>query len=186
MAHAQIFSNPIPDKKAEVEKIESEKVKPQTLDDLFERLRNAKDEEEATGISRLIERRLAKSGSPTTDLLMRRAEAASASGNTELAVELNDRVLVLEPKWAEAWGQRALFFVALEDPLAAVEDLAKAVQLEPRHYNAWAALGSILLTSEENKAALFAFKKAVEIYPFFPSAMPYVTRLTRKMEGQKI
>ena len=50
--------------------------KPATLDDLFDRLAKAKDETEGKGIAFLIERRWARSGSETADLLLNRAAQA--------------------------------------------------------------------------------------------------------------
>ena len=49
---------------------------PVTLDDLYTRLKDADDPAEAKGIAALIERRLARSGSATVDLLTERARLA--------------------------------------------------------------------------------------------------------------
>src|SRR5215203_6864281 len=76
--------------------------KPATLDELFTRLAGAKDEAEANGIANLIERRWSRSGSDTADLLMSRATEAIHKKEYPVAVELLDRVLALEPQWAEA------------------------------------------------------------------------------------
>lgn len=181
---------PLPDfqKHSEAQETKNSEKKhvPQTLDDLYKRLSQAKDAEEAAGISRLIDRRQSKSGSPTVDLLMKRAQKAQNTGNPALAVELSDRALVLEPTWAPGWTERASFFILLNDPIAALDDLKKAVSLEPRLFHAWARIGTIFFESEENKAALAAFRKAIEIYPFFPEVLPFVQQLTRKLEGYKI
>ena len=157
--------------------------RPQTLDDLFARLKKAEDAEEAAGISRLIERRLTRSGSPTADLLMRRAVEMAGKGDVNLAIELTDRVVALEPKWAHGWVQRSEFFHALGDVTLAFDDLKRAVVVEPRHFNAWAALGGFLLEGEEERAALAAFQKALEIYPLFPLVGAHVARLARKLQG---
>ncbi|MFL5195828.1 MAG: hypothetical protein ACJ8BE_02825, partial [Microvirga sp.] len=68
---------------------------PATLDDLFARLAAAKDESEANGVANLIERRWARSGSDTADLLMSRAGDAFKGKDFPLAIELLDRVLTL-------------------------------------------------------------------------------------------
>src|SRR5262245_28790566 len=63
---------------------------PVTLDRLFERLAAAKTPEEAKGIANLIQRRWARSGSDTADLLMTRAQDALKARELPLAIELLD------------------------------------------------------------------------------------------------
>src|SRR5918997_6965912 len=118
--------------------------RPSTLDDLFERLGKAESEREAEGISSLIERRFARSGSDTADLLLSRAAEAFGYKDLALSVELLDRVVALQPNWAEAWYKRATVFYQLDDPVAAMADLHRVLKLEPRHFNAWTGLGHIL------------------------------------------
>src|SRR5690349_19548799 len=84
--------------------------RPVTLDSLFERLAKAGSEREADGIASLIERRLSRSGSDTADLLLTRAAKALDDKDYPLSIELLDRILALEPQWAEAWYRRALVF----------------------------------------------------------------------------
>ena len=101
--------------------------KPATLDELFTRLAGAKDEGEANGVANLIERRWARSGSDTADLLMSRAEEALKAKEFPLAVELLDRVLTLRPEWAEAWHRRATAFFLLDDPVSAIADIQRVL-----------------------------------------------------------
>src|SRR5215207_1728425 len=97
--------------------------KPATLDELFTRLAGAKDESEANGIAALIEQRWARSGSDTADLLMSRAGEALKAKDYALAIELLDRVLALQPDWAEAWNRRATAFYLLDDPASSMADI---------------------------------------------------------------
>ncbi len=175
---------PLPKKPVENKEIvPEEERKPQTLDDLYRRLANAKDENEATGIARLIERRLARSDSPTAELLMRRATIAGQRDNNALTVEILDRIVTLEPKWAEAWARRAVAFEKLDDPFAALADLRNTVMLEPRHYRAWQMLGHIFLQNEDDKRALTAFRKALANHPFLEGVQKAVEKLQRKIDG---
>lgn len=154
-----------------------------TLDSLYERLAKAENEREAQGISNLIERRWARSGSDTADLLLSRASEAAEKKNLELAIELLDRVVVLQPGWASAWYTRATVFYQLEDPVAALADLQRALKLEPRHYAAWAGLGQIFMASEDNARALEAFRRALKINPQIPSLQPIVDKLSHEIDG---
>jgi tetratricopeptide (TPR) repeat protein len=160
--------------------------RPVTLDSLFERLAKAENEREAQGISGLIERRWARSGSDTADLLLSRASQAAEKKDLDLAVELLDRVVTLQPGWATAWYTRATIFYQLEDPLAAMADLNRALKLEPRHYAAWAGLGQIFMAGEDKGRALQAFRRALTINPQIPTLQPIVEKLGHEIDGQDL
>ncbi|HEV2604256.1 MAG TPA: tetratricopeptide repeat protein [Microvirga sp.] len=160
--------------------------RPSTMDDLFERLAAAKDESEGKGIASLIERRWARSGSDTADLLMSRAAEAARAKDYPLAVELLDRVLVLEPKWAEAWHRRANVFYLLDDPVSAMADLRRALAIEPRHFSAWAGLGHIFMASDDKRGAMEAYRRALKIHPQQETVRTRVERLTPEVDGQNL
>jgi tetratricopeptide (TPR) repeat protein len=160
--------------------------RPSTLDDLFERLAAAKDETEGKGIASLIERRWVRSGSDTADLLMSRAAEAVRAKDYPLAIEILDRILALEPKWAEAWHRRANVFYMLDDPVNAMADLRRALTIEPRHFEAWAGLGHIFLASDDKRRAMEAYRRALKIHPQQESIRTRVERLTPEVDGQNL
>ncbi|MEZ0172135.1 tetratricopeptide repeat protein [Microvirga sp. TS319] len=162
------------------------KPKPVTLDDLFDRLSKAGSEREAEGISNLIERRFARSGSDTADLLLGRATEAFEKKEFPLAVELLDRVLALQPNWAEAWYRRATVFYQLDDPVGAMADLSRALAIEPRHFNAWTGLGHILMASDDKARALEAYRHVLTINPQQSSVKTIVDRLIPDVDGQDL
>jgi tetratricopeptide (TPR) repeat protein len=154
-----------------------------SLDDLFERLAKATDENEAKGIAGLIERRWARSGSDTADLLMARAGQAIQDKEYPLAVELLDRVLALEPQWVEAWYRRANVFFLMDDPIDAMADLKQVLTREPRHFAAWTGLGHIFMNSDDKPRALEAYRKALSIHPKLSSVETLVERLKPSVDG---
>lgn len=156
------------------------------LDGLFERLAASKDEEEAKGIAGLIERRWLRSGSDTADLLMNRALAAVAGQDQPLAIELLDRVLALEPKWAEAWNKRATLFYMMGDSERAISDIRETLALEPRHFGAWSGLGMIFQNAEDRKRALEAFRRALAIHPHIANIKALVERLAPEIDGRDL
>jgi len=160
--------------------------KPVTLDDLFDRLAKAGSEREAEGISNLIERRFARSGSDTADLLLSRATEAFEDKNYPLAIELLDRVLALQPNWAEAWYRRATVFYQLDDPVGAMADLSRALKIEPRHFNAWTGLGHILMASDDKVHALEAYRRVLKINPQQSSVQTIVNHLIPDVDGQDL
>src|SRR5918998_2187230 len=157
-----------------------------TLDDLFARLAAAKDEAEAKGIAGLIERRWSRSGSDTADLLLTRASEAIQGKEFPLAIELLDRVLTLQPDWAEAWNRRATAFFLLDDTASAMADLRQVLTREPRHFGAWAGLGHIYNASGDKGRALEAYRKALAINPRMESLRSLVERLTPEIDGRDI
>jgi tetratricopeptide (TPR) repeat protein len=170
----------------EVAKDAARPKKPATLDELFTRLAAAKDETEARGVANLIERRWARSGSDTADLLMSRAEEAMKAKEFPLSIELLDRVLTLRPEWAEAWHRRATAFFLLDDPVSAIADLNRVLSKEPRHFGAWAGLGHIYMSSGDKKQALAAYRKALAIHPYLDKLRDVIDRLGPEIDGRDI
>jgi Tfp pilus assembly protein PilF len=160
--------------------------RPSTLDDLFDRLAKAGSEREAEGIAALIERRFARSGSDTADLLLSRAAEAFEAKDFPLAVELIDRVLTLQPNWAEAWYKRATVLYQLDDPVGAMADLHRALKIEPRHFNAWTGLGHVFMASDDKTRAVEAYRRALKINPQISAVQTLVTRLGPEVDGQDL
>ena len=156
------------------------------LDDLFGRLRAAADSDEAEGIAGAIERVWLRSGSDTADLLMHRAVAALAAKKTEVSRALLDKVVLLDPDWAEAWNERATVRFMAEDLAGAMEDIAHVLVLEPRHYGALAGMGFILEKSDRPKEALRVFRKVLEIYPQQEDIRKVVERLVPEVDGRDL
>ena len=157
-----------------------------SLDELFARLASAKDEAEANGIANLIERRWSRSGSDTADLLMSRATEAIHKKEYPVAVELLDRVLALEPQWAEAWNRRATTFYLLDDPVSAMADIRQVLAREPRHFGAWAGLGHIYMSTGDKKRAVEAYRRALAIHPHLSSVKTIVERTAPEVEGRDL
>ena len=157
-----------------------------SLDELFARLASAKDEAEANGIANLIERRWSRSGSDTADLLLNRATEAIGKKEYPIAVELLDRVLALEPQWAEAWNRRATAFYLLDDPVSAMADVRRVLDREPRHFNAWAGLGHILMAGNDRSRALEAYRKALALHPHLGKLKEVIDRLAPEVDGRDL
>jgi tetratricopeptide (TPR) repeat protein len=156
------------------------------LDSLFERLAKAEDEEEAKGIANLIERRWLRSGSDVVDLLMSRAVTAMQQKDQDLpqAIELLDRIVRLEPQFAEAYNKRATAFFMLGDYDRSMIDVREALSREPRHYGALAGLGQILLVSGDKKRAIEAFRKAAALNPRMPNVKAVIDKLAPDVDGR--
>ena len=79
----------------------------ETLDGLFTRLAASESEKEAKAVEFEIIKRFNQSGSDTTDLLMSWVSKAMEDEKLPLALDVLDRVVILQPDFAEGWNKRA-------------------------------------------------------------------------------
>jgi len=154
--------------------------KPIDLDGLFVKLKQAPDEASAAITAHAIEQRWARSGSDTADLLMQRANAALAAGERPLAIEILDRIIVLEPDWAEAWNRRATIFFLEDDLSRSAADIQEVLAREPRQFGALMGLAGILERIGDERKALRVYQLVLAIYPLLPAAQKGMERLNAK------
>jgi tetratricopeptide (TPR) repeat protein len=173
-------------KQALVPKPAPEAMRNQMLDELFVRLRSAGDPGDAERIAASIERVWLQSDSDTANLLMQRAVVSMQVLQYPLALSLFDKLVALEPDWAEAWNQRATARFLTGDTDGVMADINRVMKLEPRHFGALTGMGMILQAEGLNKGALEIFKKALAIYPLAPDIQKLVEKLTLEIEGQDI
>ncbi len=155
-------------------------------DQMFDDLKQAETEEDANKTALDIWAAWMESGSDAADLVMQRAVNAQAMGDTEHARALYDRVIILQPDYAEAWNRRATLFLAMENYPEALRDVNEALRLEPRHFGAWAGLGSVLESLGANEEALEAYKEALKIHPELSTAKSGMRRIQERLEGRPV
>ncbi len=158
---------------------------PPTLDALMERLKTAATPEEAQQLVRQIARRWARSGSDVSDLLMARARQAMGQRQTDLAVELLDRVIALQPEWAEAWHVRGVAFFMLQDDARALADFRETLRREPRHFMALGMTAAALKRQGDDRGALRAFRAVRELNPHFEGVKEAIDRLILDVDGRE-
>lgn len=153
-------------------------------DEMFEELKKAPTEEEATSAALDIWAAWMESGSAAADLVMERAVTAQSQGDLELASELYDRVIAIQPEYAEAYNRRASVFLLEEKMAEALRDVNEALRLEPRHFGAWMGLGRVLEELGATGEAIEAYHEALEIHPTLGPAKSAVSRLEKEQTGQ--
>jgi tetratricopeptide (TPR) repeat protein len=158
--------------------------KPKNLSqELLDKLKDTKSDEEAATIEEEVWDAWLVSGSGTVDILMRRGLEAQERDNMDLARDMFDRVIMVKPEYAEGWNRRALLFFNDGKYDEAVADLESTLVYEPRHFGAWIGLGMIFESIDRPEAALKAYRKALEIHPHAAAAMQGEKRLKRAVEG---
>ncbi len=155
-------------KKAMAPRPDPAALRQRALDELFKQLRAATDPREARDVAQAVERVWLQSQSDTANLLMQRALLSIRSQDYPVALSLLDKILDLEPGWAEAWNQRATIRFLTDDPDGSMADIDQVIKLEPRHFGALAGMGMILQRAGFDKRALEVFNKSLEIYPEQP------------------
>lgn len=156
------------------------------LDRLFDRLKQAGDSDQAEGIARNIQRELLRSGSPTTDLLMKEASAAIEAKQLAIALDVLDAVTRLSPDYAEGWNRRATVHFMQEDYGRSLADIERALAIEPRHWGAISGLATILKAIEEPEEALQAYDRALLIYPQQKTILKARDKLQSEIGGEDI
>ena len=153
---------------------------------MFEELKSAETMEEAGSTARDIWDAWMESGSAAADLVMARAVEAQSYGDLDHARALYDRVIAIQPDYAEAWNRRATIFLARENYAEALRDVNEALRLEPRHFGAWAGLGAVLESLGAREDAMQAYREALAIYPMFPAANRALERLEEAAGGRPV
>lgn len=126
-----------------------------------------------------------QSGSPSMDLLAKRADDAMATEDYETALDFLDDLVRLAPDYAEGWNKRATVYFLRDEYGLALRDIARTLTLEPRHFGAYAGLGIILDRLGDEKGALEAYRRAVAINPHLDGAAEGIRKLSREVEGER-
>jgi tetratricopeptide (TPR) repeat protein len=156
------------------------------LEELYARLATAPDEATGVQIASAIEQLWQHSGSPTADLLTARAAAAMEANKRDLAMQLLNAAVELQPDYAEAWNRRAYLFYLDEDYKRALGDLRRVLALEPHHFKALEGLANILQHLGEKKAALEAYESLLKVHPQVQGGKKARDDLKVEVEGQGI
>jgi tetratricopeptide (TPR) repeat protein len=158
----------------------------EALNELYDKLQEARDAAAAAPITAEIEEAWRNSGSDTVNLLMSRADDFVLASDPDLALQVLDAVTAIAPDDAEGWHQRALVESMKNNYAGALADLLRALTIDPNHYKANRDLGVVLRQTGDNKGALAAFRRALKINPFFEQARQAADELAHELEGQNI
>ena len=170
----------------EVEGGEAASALPDRIDDLFEDLQDAAEGFDARVTEKTILNVFAQSGSATVDLLMDRAASAFLDEDFAISLSLLNRVIELQPDFAEGFHRRAQIYFQQEDYTNAMVDLQQVLRLEPRHFVAIRSLGFVLLETGDEAGALKAFRMALALNPHMEDVQQAIKKLSPDVEGRGI
>lgn len=156
------------------------------LSDLYALLATAETENAAKAIAGRIERVWLHSGSPTVDILFRRAMKAISEKNYDKALKFIDHVVEQAPDFTEGWNRRAFVHYKRNEVVLALGDLRRALALDPNHFKALDGLSQVLRDIGEKQAALAVLRRLREVHPHWPGAEKAIEELAFEVEGQGI
>ncbi len=122
--------------------------------------------------------------SPTTQLLLRRAQKDSQADKPDDAVEDLSDALALQPDSAILWRSRAQMRLAAGDFKAAITDLGEALQRDGRDAKSWGLLSTVEDQRKDGLAALKAWQKVLELNPMADKNHKHLDTLHIKAFGQ--
>ena len=103
------------------------------------------------------------------------------SGALKKALAAFDRIVAIDPNFAEGWNKRATIYYMMGRYTASVNDIQRALYLEPRHFGALSGLGLIFDAIGKGDAALMVWKQALAIHPNMPRIRSRMLELKRQL-----
>lgn len=156
-----------------------------SLDQLFTRLKHAKDNGEARKWVNLIWQEWFKTDNADAKRLMARAQFARRADLREEALKALNMIVQIAPDYVEGWNQRATIYFMLGRDAESVADIRKVLQLEPRHFGALAGLGLIHMRAENWQSAIASFERAQELHPFL-GERAFIPKLKERLKGKAL
>jgi len=106
-----------------------------------------------------------RSGSDLANCHLAKGARAMDQHDYALAVKHFSKAIEIEPKFAEAYNQRAIAYYLLEKYEESTADCRKTIDLLPCHFGAWAGLGHCHVHEGRVAEALECYRHALSINP---------------------
>lgn len=156
------------------------------LDELFNELKNNN-----VSSSYEIEQKIWKlwSTHPNNDkLTIMLAEGSDLVNEQKFdkAINVFNKVIELDPEWAEAWNKRATLLYMVGEFKKSQEDIDKVLELEQRHFGALAGQGLVNMKLENYEKAIMSYEKAQKIYPNMKSPKIMIKKIKELIKKQSI
>ncbi len=138
------------------------------LPKLTRQLGQATDPDNARILAGTIRKLWRYSDSPTIRLLMERAGVLISESRPVPALQILDSIVEIAPEYGEAWFQRSVLLLQMDEIGRALHDVGQTLDLNPDHFDALRQLGVILNRLGDRKGALNAYQRARRLYPLLP------------------
>ena len=152
------------------------------LPELFSRLQQTADLQEARLIEGLIWSLWFESGYLAIDRMIAAGNDAMGAGRFDEALNRFSRVIETDPTFAEGWNRRATLYYLMGNFEASVRDIQETLAREPRHFGALSGLGLINSALERWDSAVKAYEEALRVNPHLPGARQNIEDIKKKIE----
>jgi len=153
------------------------------LTDLFTRLKDEENAEDANLIAEEIWVIWLDSGSPSINLVLRRGSDAQTKNQTKKARRMFDNVTALSPDYAEGWARSSRLALDEKDYSRALTEAVRTLNIEPRHFYALWTLGNAFEQLGRQEEALEAYREANALYPELKAVKERLEQLETEVEG---
>jgi tetratricopeptide (TPR) repeat protein len=149
------------------------------LDRLFAQLHRSGNEAQAPAVEQKIWIAWSRHVSPTAEVLLSEASKAMGAEEFPAAEEILDKLVEVQPQYAEAWNRRATLNFLARRYDKALADINMVLDLEPRHFGALAGRGMIYEAMGKPDMALQAYRDALAVDPYMQNVKDAVARLEK-------
>ena len=156
------------------------------LEELFNALRAEDDVNQANGIANRIWDIWLQHEDPQASGLMQRGIAQMNSGDLYGALQTYDRLVGMQPEFAEAWNKRATIYWQLGQFEKSLQDIETVLALEPFHFGALSGRGLVYMDRGDYFLARGAFLTLLEVYPAMPGVKDTIRQLERVLRDGAI
>lgn len=137
-----------------------------SLNELFTVLAHSTSEYQAKQIEQLIWSLWFISDNDQVNTIMQQLVVAREEKDYETAFELADKIVELDPDYAEGWNQRATVHFLLGNYDLSLQDIVETLKREPRHFGALSGRAYILMKQNKRREAIETINAALKIHPF--------------------
>jgi len=156
------------------------------LEDLFADLKSLDEVNAANSIANHIWDIWLQHDDPQASSLMMRGIGQMNSGDLYGALETYDRLIALQPDFAEAWNKRATIYWQLGQFDASLGDIEEVLKLEPYHFGALSGRGLVYMDRGNYFLARGAFLTLLEVYPAMPGVRQTIQQLEAVLQSNPI
>ena len=136
------------------------------LNRLFEKLNNTDDQEEINDLISNIWNIWYEVDEPKLIEYFEKGIQAMNLRNYSLAIKFFNKLIAIDPNFAEAWNKRATVYFIMGDFDKSMNDIIKTLDLEPRHFGALDGMSLIFIRNKQYEQAIGVYDKMLEIFPY--------------------
>ena len=96
------------------------------------------------------------------------------------------QIILVDPKWAEAWNKRATVLYMLGRYEQSQNDINEVLKIEKRHFGALSGQGLVQTKLKNYKKAIKSYKEVQKIYPSMQAPKVMIPRLKKLIKEQSI